>query len=191
MQIKEIVTEDLRQVLQFATDKHADQTRSGGEPYITHPVRVAQIVQQFKQSHNIDELIAAAYLHDTIEDTDTTHEGLQDLFGGLVASLVLELTSDLEQIKKVGKKEYLAKKMAHDMSSYGLVIKLADRLDNVQDIATAKNEAWRNRYKAETLHIMDYIEKNRVLSGTHKKLVGLIREKLNEIPWDFVIQKSF
>jgi GTP pyrophosphokinase len=176
------IVEDLRQVLDYATQAHSGQTRSGGEPYIGHPVRVANLVRQYKQSHNIDELIAAAYLHDTIEDTDTTHEALHDLFGGLVASLVLELTSDLNQIKKVGKKEYLAKKMAHDMSSYGLVIKLADRLDNVQDIATAKDANWRARYKAETLHIMDYIEQNRVLSGTHKKLVGVIRAKLQEIP---------
>lgn len=58
----------------------------------------------------------------------------------------------------------------------------ADRLDNVQDIATAKSPAWRARYKAETEHIMNYIEKNRQLSGTHKKLVSLIRDKLNEIP---------
>jgi GTP pyrophosphokinase len=182
MRATEFIIEDVRQALQYATQAHAGQTRSGGDPYISHPVRVANIIKQYKQSHNIDALIAAAYLHDTIEDTDTTHEALHDLFGGLVASLVLELTSDLEQIKKVGKKEYLAKKMAHDMSSYGLVIKLADRLDNVKDIATAKSPEWRARYKAETEHIMDYLEKNRVLSGTHKKLIELIRNKLTEIP---------
>jgi guanosine-3',5'-bis(diphosphate) 3'-pyrophosphohydrolase len=176
--------EDVKQALDYATQAHAGQTRSGGEPYIGHPVRVANTIRQYKQSHNIDALIAAAYLHDTIEDTDATHEALHDLFGGLVASLVLELTSDLEQIKKVGKKDYLAKKMAHDMSSYGLVIKLADRLDNVQDIATAKSPAWRAKYKAETEHIMDYLEQNRVLSGTHKKLIGLIRSKLEQIPVD-------
>ena len=182
MQIKEIIPEDVKQALDYATQAHAGQTRSGGAPYISHPVRVANIIQQFKSSHNIDALIAAAYLHDTIEDTDTTHEALHDLFGGLVASLVLELTSDLEQIKRLGKKDYLARKMAHDMSSYALVIKLADRLDNVTDIATAKDAKWRARYKAETEHIMNYIEQNRVLSGTHQKLVGLIREKLKEIP---------
>ena len=182
MKIFEVIEEDPQQALQFATQAHQGQTRSGGEPYIGHPVRVAQIVQKYKQSHNIDALISAAYLHDTIEDTDATHEALHDLFGGLVASLVQELTSDLEQIRQVGKKEYLAKKMAHEMSSWGLVIKLADRLDNVQDIATAKSPAWRAKYKAETEHIMDYIEKNRALSGTHKKLIGLIRQKLQDIP---------
>jgi guanosine-3',5'-bis(diphosphate) 3'-pyrophosphohydrolase len=182
MKITELILEDEKQALNYATQAHSGQTRSGGEPYIGHPVRVANTIKQYKQSHNIDAIIAAAYLHDTIEDTDTTHEALHDLFGGLVASLVLELTSDLEQIKKVGKKDYLAKKMAHDMSSYGLVIKLADRLDNVQDIATAKTPEWRAKYKSETEHILNYIENNRVLSGTHKKLVDLIRNKLQEIP---------
>ena len=181
MKIIELISEDVKQALNYATQAHSKQTRSDGEPYIGHPVRAANTIKQYKQSHNIDAIIAAAYLHDTIEDTDTTHEALHDLFGGLVASLVLELTSDLEQIKKVGKKEYLAKKMAYDMSSYGLVIKLADRLDNVKDIATAKTPEWRAKYKAETEHILDYIEKNRVLSGTHKKLVDLIRNKLQEI----------
>jgi (p)ppGpp synthase/HD superfamily hydrolase len=183
MRITEI-TEDVKQALDFATNAHAGQTRSGGDPYIGHPVRVANIIKQFKDSHNIDALISAAYLHDTIEDTDTTHHALHDLFGGLVASLVVELTSDVDQIKQVGKKEYLAKKMAHDMSSYALVIKLADRLDNVQDIATAKDAKWRARYRAETEHIMDYLERNRVLSGTHQKLIGLIRDKVAEIPID-------
>jgi GTP pyrophosphokinase len=181
MRYSEIIAEDLRQVLNYATQQHQGQTRSGGAPYITHPVRVAQLVKQYKQSHNIDALIAAAYLHDTIEDTDTTHEALHDLFGGLVASLVQELTSDVEEIKRIGKKDYLAKKMAHDLTSYALVIKLADRLDNVADIATAKSPAWRAKYKAETEHIMDYLEQNRVLSGTHKKLISLIRAKLSEV----------
>lgn len=182
MRVHEIITEDLRQVLQFATDKHSKQTRSGGEPYIGHPVRVAQTIEKYKQSQNLDALIAAAYLHDTIEDTDTTHEDLEKLFGGLVASLVKELTSDKEKIKSQGKSQYLANKMAHEMTSWALVIKLADRLDNVQDIATAKDAKWRARYKAETSHILDYIEKNRVLSGTHQQLVGMIRDKLKEIP---------
>jgi guanosine-3',5'-bis(diphosphate) 3'-pyrophosphohydrolase len=183
MRIFEVVDEDVRQALQFATDAHSGQKRSGGEPYIGHPVRVAQTIEKHKsKSKNLDALVAAAYLHDTIEDTGTTHEDLEKMFGALVASLVQELTSDKEQIAKMGKSEYLAKKMAHDMSSYALVIKLADRLDNVQDIATAKSAAWRAKYKAETEHMLNYLEKNRMLSDTHKKLIGLIKNKLTEIP---------
>jgi len=174
------VDEGAEEALQYATQAHAGQTRSGGEPYITHPMRVADHIRQYKQSHNLDALISAAYLHDTVEDTDTTHEALQDLFGGLVASLVKELTSDPEQIKKVGKAQYLAHKMAA-MSSYALVIKLADRLDNVKDITTARTPQWRQKYKTETEHILNYIEKTRALSGTHQKLIGLIRDKLSEL----------
>ena len=174
------VDESPEEALKYATKAHAGQTRSGGDPYISHPVRVANHIKQYKQSHNLDALISAAYLHDTIEDTDTTHEALHDLFGGLVASLVKELTSDPEQIKKMGKAAYLSHKMAA-MSSYALVIKLADRLDNVKDITTARTPQWRAKYAAETNQILNYIEKNRALSGTHNKLISLIRAKLAEI----------
>jgi hypothetical protein len=67
------------------------------------------------------------------------------------------------------------------MSSYALVIKLADRLDNVKDITTAKTPEWRAKYAAETNQILNYIEKTRALSGTHQKLISLIRAKLAEI----------
>jgi hypothetical protein len=174
------VDEGAEEALQYATQAHAGQTRSGGEPYITHPMRVADHIKQYKQSHNLDALISAEYLHDTVEDTDTTHEALHDLFGGLVASLVKELTSDPDQIKKVGKAQYLAHKMAA-MSGYALVIKLADRLDNVKDITTARTPQWRQKYKNETVHILNYIEKTRALSGTHQKLIQLIRAKLSEL----------
>lgn len=181
MKIFELLDEDAKQALKYATQAHAGQTRSGGDPYISHPVRVANTVASEKMSKNIDALISAAYLHDTIEDTDTTHEDLEKMFGGLVASLVQELTSDKKAIEKIGKTAYLAKKMSI-MSSYALVIKLADRLDNVQDIATAKTPEWRKKYKAETESVLSYIEKNRVLSGTHERIIKLIRDKLSEVP---------
>lgn len=172
--------EESEEALQFATKAHAGQTRSGGEPYVNHPIRVADSIKQYKQSHNLDALINAALLHDTVEDTDTTHEALHDLFGGLVASLVKELTSDPEQIKKMGKAQYLAHKMAA-MSSYALVIKLADRLDNVKDITTARTPEWRQKYKNETEQILNYIEKTRALSNTHKIFIDLIRNKIAEL----------
>lgn len=176
----ELVSEDTGKAVRFAAKKHRKQTRSDGTPYISHPVRVAQYVKNYKKSHNLDALISAAYLHDTIEDTDTTHEDLKKLFGGLVASLVKELTSDEKEIERLGKTEYMSRKMA-GMSSWALVVKLADRLDNVQDIATAKTPAWRQKYKKETESVLSRIEKERVLSGTHKKLIGLIRKKLDEV----------
>ena len=182
LEIMEIdaLDEDSNLAYDFAKQKHDGQTRSDGSPYFNHVNRVAKSVADYNKSHNLDALISAAYLHDTIEDTETTEEDLKVLFGGLVASLVKELTSDKEEIAKVGKANYLAHKMA-TMSSYALVIKLSDRLDNVSDLKTAKSHSWRLKYKAETEHILDYIEKNRVLSPTHRKIIGLIREKIQEL----------
>lgn len=176
----DMLDEDAAQALAFASQKHAGQTRSDGSPYVEHVKRVAASVEEFKNSHNLDALISAALLHDTIEDTDTTHEDLVKLFGGLVASLVKELTSDKEEIARIGKTQYLANKMS-TMSSYALVIKLADRLDNISDITTAKTPEWRRRYRDETLGILDHVEKNRQLSGTHKKIIKVIRDKLAEV----------
>jgi GTP pyrophosphokinase len=172
--------EDSASALKYAVKAHEGQFRSDGTPYVKHPERVAAFVKNFKKSRNLDALISAAYLHDTIEDTDTTHEDLEKMFGGLIASLVKELTSDAEKVKEMGKDEYLADKMAK-MSSWALVIKLADRLDNVKDIRTAKTPEWRKKYRAETEKILSRLEKDRQLSATHKKLIKAIREKLSEV----------
>lgn len=174
------MSEDLKKALEYAKKAHEGQTRSDGTPYIAHPERVAKTVEQYAKTHNLPALIKAAYLHDTIEDTGTTQEDLEKLFGGLVASLVMELTSDKDQVQAMGKTTYLSQKMAA-MTAYALVIKLADRLDNVSDLNTAKNPAWRQKYKKETEEILAYIEKNRILSGDHKKLISMIREKLQEV----------
>jgi guanosine-3',5'-bis(diphosphate) 3'-pyrophosphohydrolase len=181
----------ISKALEFAAMKHEGQTRAGGKPYVLHPVSVANSVLAFKKSKNLDALINAALLHDTVEDTETTYEELERLFGGLTASLVKELTTDKEKADEIGKDKYLAQKMA-GMSSYALVIKLADRLDNVQDIATAKTPEWRARYKKETEDILNYIERNRVLSGTHKKIMTKIRAKLDQvIPSQETPEKTF
>lgn len=182
-QFREEITplnENASKALAYATKAHKGQFRSDGSEYIKHPERVADYVKSFKKSHNLDALISAAFLHDTIEDTDTTHEDLEKMFGGLVAGLVKELTSDKDAIEKIGKKEYLSRKM-ETMSSYALVVKLADRLDNVQDIATAKTPEWRQKYKKETMGILVRLEKNRKLSGTHKKIIKAIKDKLDEV----------
>ena len=174
------IKEDSASALHYAVKAHEGQFRSDGSPYAKHPERVADFVRRFKKSKNLDALISAAFLHDTIEDTDTTHEDLEKMFGGLVASLVKELTSDKDKIKEVGKTDYLSQKMAK-MSSWALVIKLADRLDNVQDIATAKTPEWRRKYRSETEAVLDRLAKDRELSGTHKKIIGAIRAKLKEV----------
>ena len=178
---KQIMQESTMNAGEFARVKHAGQTRSDGSPYISHPVRVARIVRDHKRSKNIEHIINAALLHDTVEDTQTTLDEIEALFGQLAASLVAELTSDPEKIKQLGKTAYLQTKMAN-MTSYGLVVKLADRLDNVSDLKTAKNPKWRAKYKQETIEILDYLEKHRSqLSPTHRKLIAAIRAKVAEV----------
>lgn len=177
---KEFLEENALKAFFYAKSAHKGQTRSDKSPYIRHPARVAAIVKKYKTSKSIDALLSAAYLHDTIEDTETTEKDIKELFGGLVSSLVKELTSDKDAIDKVGKTQYLIDKMSN-MSSWGLVIKLADRLDNVSDIRTAKSATWRNKYKNETINILNQLEQNRELTNTHKKIIEEIRKKISEL----------
>lgn len=131
----------------------------------------------YKDSYKIHDLITIALLHDTIEDTTATYEQIEEKFGKMVADTVLELTSDKDEIEKVGKKEYLAEKMAN-MTSYALVVKLCDRLDNISDL-NSMNPKFRKRYEEETIYILDYIDTNRdVITITHHRLIHAIRQKL-------------
>jgi len=161
-----------------AKEKHKGQMRKDGTPYIRHPARVAAIIKQYYTGDNVEDIIRAAYLHDTIEDTDTTEEDIKKLFGSLVADMVKEVSSDKKEIEKIGKTEYLTQKMIK-MSDWALIIKLADRLDNVGDIKTAKTPEWRRNYKNQTIALLTQLEKNRTLNATHKKLIALIKEKLD------------
>jgi (p)ppGpp synthase/HD superfamily hydrolase len=167
----------IKQVLEFATGKHAGQIRKFEKtPYIEHPKKVATIIKENKESKNILELISAAILHDTLEDTNTTEQELKKHFGELITSIVKELTTDEKEKEKIGKKKYLANKM-ESMSSWALAIKLADRLDNVSDLNNSSSE-FKKRYIEETNYILEKIEENRKLSETHKKIIKKIKEKI-------------
>lgn len=150
--------------IQFADKKHEGQTRKGsGEKYITHPVAVSYLVASYKKSKRLDELLAAAILHDTLEDTDTTFVEIAIEFTPLIAGLVYELTNDEVSLKKLGKLEYHKRKLC-GISSYGLVIKLADRLHNVSDHPTAK-------MVIDTIELMQHLVSERKLSKTHSKMI--------------------
>ncbi|MCK4997367.1 HD domain-containing protein [Candidatus Pacearchaeota archaeon] len=167
---------------EFAIKKHKGQTRKDGSPYVNHPIRVADIVSKFKKSHKIDDLVAAAYLHDTLEETDTGVYELSENFGYLVALLVVELTTDKFSCSKVGKTAYLAHKLSSEnaLGNWALVIKLADRLDNVSDLITMDIK-FAKKYKKETEEILKVVEEKRELTEVHKKLIKVIREKLEEV----------
>ncbi len=150
--------------LLFAIERHEGQTRRGtGLPYITHPIAVSYLVAQYKRSKHLSELVAAAILHDVLEDTPTTFAELADRFTPLVASLVFELTSDRAQIDRMGKVAYLKAKMC-GMSSYALTIKLADRLHNICDRPSDK-------VVRETVEILAHVQAHRRLTVPQKSLV--------------------
>lgn len=169
--------------INFAEKKHKGQIRKGSKkPYVSHPQRVADLLGRFKDSSvNYEALLAAAMLHDTVEDTDTSIEEIREEFGDLVANIVKELTSDEKMIAKVGKAEYLMKKMVK-LSSYGLLLKLLDRLDNVTDGPSKK-------YVKDTLMMMDYIKQNKRLTKTQTKVVDEIIRVCMEFPLMEVVSK--
>ena len=156
---------------EFATKKHEGQTRKfSGEAYINHPATVAALVQQY--GGNPDQ-IAAAWLHDVVEDCKVKIETIQKKFGPKVSSLVGELTNPPEIDKGQKKTEYMAKKIT-TMSSEGLTVKLCDRLNNVSDFDTAKPKFVQS-YAPKTRFILNALEDSgRPLNSQQIKLVAEI-----------------
>jgi len=169
----------VRDARKFAKERHQGQTRKDGTPYFSHPDRVAKFVSKYKKSKHLPELVSAAYMHDTLEDTETTIEEIKEKFGGLVASLVSDLTSAPEIKKEIGKTDYLIKKML-GMSDYALVLKLCDRLDNVSDLKNSSNPEFVNRYVTETKNILEKL-KERKLTTTQTKIINQIQKKLSNL----------
>lgn len=143
----------LREAYLFAAERHQHQSRASGEPYITHPLAVAIILTDLRI--DLASLIAAI-LHDTVEDTETTLEEVEELFGKPVAELVDGLTK-IGKIKFRSKQEKLAENfrkmvlaMAKDLRV--ILVKLADRLHNMRTLNSLPEEK-RVRIAQETLDI--------------------------------------
>ena len=155
----------------FAIDKHSGQKRKfRNVPYISHPMEVAKTVKEYGGT---SEMIAAAWLHDVLEDVkNITVQDIIDNFGDKVANLVVELTNK-ENIKGPEKGQYLLDKML-TMSDDALTIKLADRLNNVSDFETAP-PTFIAKYKPQTELILSGLTK-RSLNKTHQKLIDNIKE---------------
>ena len=125
---------------EFAKEAHKDQVRKyTGEPYFVHCEAVAKILQEndiYPEHFKIEEVIAAAYLHDTVEDCDTTIEDIEKEFGKKVAILVDELTNKSQE--KDGNRA-ARKKIDRDRlknaSNAAKTIKLADLISNTSSIA--------------------------------------------------------
>lgn len=179
----DVISEDIKKAINYATRMHQGQTRKTGEPYIIHPLHVLQNVLKYKKSKNIETLLISACLHDTLEDTSATYYDIVENFGPQVASLVLELTTDEDMKNALGKQQYLSIKMKN-MSSWALDIKLCDRLDNVNDLLKCQDDSFKKKYLNETIEIIDYLLKNAKLTNTHLAIIEEIIRILNKLSKD-------
>lgn len=132
---------------------HTGQSRSGGEPYHTHPFAVAALLIEHGVSDA--EILAAAYLHDVLEDSDTPRESIVEGFGERVASLVDEMTIDAASHRSFEAKQKTLLAKARVMSEGAKWIKLADRLHNLRDKLPGWSTDKRKRYARASLRLLD------------------------------------
>lgn len=125
----------------FAAEKHKNQRRKDADasPYINHPLALASVLAVEGCVEDSD-VICAALLHDTIEDTNTTAEDLVATFGAKVAAIVLEVTDDKSLEKAVRKEEQV--KHAPHISRQAKLVKLADKICNLRDILASPPADW-------------------------------------------------
>jgi guanosine-3',5'-bis(diphosphate) 3'-pyrophosphohydrolase len=138
----------------YAMQKHGAQTRASGDPYFSHPVEVAYKLTQYKLD---TASIITALLHDTVEDTDATLDEIEQLFGKEIRGLVDGVTKlNRLEIKSEGSKQAenfrkLVLAMAQDLRV--LMVKLADRLHNMETLHYIPKPEKRQRIARETLEI--------------------------------------
>jgi GTP diphosphokinase / guanosine-3',5'-bis(diphosphate) 3'-diphosphatase len=144
----------LSKAYNFALNAHENQKRDSGDPYLTHPVAVADILCDLKLD---SATITTGLLHDTIEDTKATYLMVQKEFGKEVADLVDGVTkiSRLEgKANKNSKAENFRKLiLATSKDIRVLLVKLADRLHNMRTLDSINEEAKRKRIAKETMEI--------------------------------------
>ena len=138
----------LLRALDFAAGKHRDQRRKDhhATPYINHPIAVARVLVEEGGVSDTATLVAAI-LHDTIEDTQTTHAELVKEFGEAVADVVHEVTDD-KTLEKTARKAMQVEK-AHRLSRRAKLVKLADKTCNLRDIISAPPKGWSEERKDE------------------------------------------
>ena len=143
-------TGQLLEAIRFAAEKHRNQRRKDSEqsPYVNHPIEVTQLLWEVGGVRDIDVLLAAI-LHDTVEDTDTRPEEIRERFGVQVLSFVMEVTDD-KSLPKEKRKRLQIENAAH--KSYGAkLIKLADKACNVRNLVTMPPKDWSLERRQEYL----------------------------------------
>ncbi len=127
--------------LAFAAHKHRDQRRKdvNASPYINHPIALADVLVNEGGVEEV-EVLCAALLHDTIEDTDTTDAEVARAFGRRIADVVAEVTDD-KTLAKAERKQLQVEHAAH-ISREAKLVKLADKICNLRDVADQPPKDW-------------------------------------------------
>jgi len=156
--------------LAFAADKHRNQRRKDAEasPYINHPIALVRLLACEAQITDV-AILAAAALHDTVEDTATTFAELEERFGTTIASIVREVTDD-KTLAKAERKRRQIEHAAH-ASPTARAVKLADKICNLRDINSSPPADWsierRREYFDSAKRVVD------ALRGSHLALEKL------------------
>jgi GTP diphosphokinase / guanosine-3',5'-bis(diphosphate) 3'-diphosphatase len=127
--------------LAFAADKHRTQRRKDPEasPYINHPIALARVLSIEGRVRD-PKVLAAAILHDTLEDTKTTYEELLERFGSAIAGIVREVTDD--KTLAAPERKRLQIEHAGELSSRARLVKLADKTANLRDLIANAPAEW-------------------------------------------------
>ena len=182
--------ETLTKAYNFALKAHKNQKRDSGDPYLTHPVAVANILTELKLD---SATIATGLLHDTIEDTKITYDIVQKEFGSEVADLVDGVTkiSELEgKVIENSKAENIRKLiLATSKDIRVLIVKLADRLHNMRTLNSIADEKKRLRIAKETMEIYAPLSDRMGMNHIRDELEDLSFQKLNPEARDLVVER--
>jgi guanosine-3',5'-bis(diphosphate) 3'-pyrophosphohydrolase len=131
----------LLKAAEFAAHKHREQRRKNADasPYINHPIAVANVLRN-EGGITDPVILAAALLHDTLEDTETTYEELRGQFGDEIADVVEEVT-DTQWLTKEARKRLQVSKASHS-SVRARAVKIADKISNVRDMLASPPAGW-------------------------------------------------
>lgn len=179
MSINEADLELLLKALTFAAHKHKDQRRRDvdASPYINHPISLADILCNEAKITDI-ETICGALLHDTVEDTETTAEELENVFGKAICGIVMEVTDD-GTLTKAARKQAQIDHAAH-ISDKAKLVKLADKISNLRDVLNNAPADWslerRQAYFDWALKVIDQIR------GAHAGLEAIFDEVYSKRP---------
>ncbi|XP_031618545.1 guanosine-3',5'-bis(diphosphate) 3'-pyrophosphohydrolase MESH1 [Contarinia nasturtii] len=158
--------------IDFAAKKHRKQRRLDPEqtPYINHPIGVAYLLTE---ANVVDlNILMAAILHDTVEDTDTTYEEIEQLFGKTIRDIVAECSDD----KSLPKQERKRLQIEHALGSSreAKLVKLADKLYNLRDLERTLPTGWTEDRRCEYFKWAKQVVDN--LRGTNDHLENALDE---------------